>query len=766
MQFETLSYSIKLALQNWGAIAGSLALAAVVLSFLLTMLRYGPRGTSVFARGLTGYISDIFSMSPTRVLAVARLTLKEAIRRKALMIFVVFALLLMFAGWFMSSGNSRATISVGVQIWFLLTAISWLVLPAVMFLSCWSIPEEIRVRSLHTVVTKPIRRIEVVLGRMVGFGAVVTIVVVIMGAAGYIWIQRQVPESARDLLTCRVPVYGNLYFRDRDGILSSTGVNTGDVWAYRSYVEGNTPARAIWLFSNITPEMFKQGSPGSETYDIRLESRFEAFRTIKGSDDSIENGVQGQFTLRRDLRDRAFSVYSLTPAFREFGRELVDGQFRNASRSLREYADAIVDGSSTVEANDFLGYIDATRSAYMAMHVLGKDFDDVRDSFSESIKAATSVRSPTDMTAIDNFSKSLIKIADAIEMRADDLQEAMPRLEIPLPPFNVTEYHLGQDQYVINRKLSFNADFESLARFLARTIEEWNDSARIVSDGQLADGLAANLADETDISALNSELLLTVLQEDIDAGNLTSGDDRLTVADGRSWLNYFDQMVRAERLISQDPLGWVLTADLYDDLLLNGQLTVEVACLDSQMFIGMARPDLFIRLPDNPFIVGYSKALLSTVLMLLLVVVIGVTASCIVKGPVALFLTFGVFLIGQMFHQFMLDIVAGNVEGSGLIESSVLILQQRNPGVGVNVSANAGNIIESADKLTSGLLHGASQVVPNFNLFSQSASYIENGFDVPWSTLMVPVILTFVGFLIPCILLGAAFLKFRELEAK
>ncbi len=766
MEFQSLRYSIQEALKNWGVVAGSLGVAAIVLSFLLTMLRYGPRGTSVFARGLTGYISDIFSMSPTRVLAVARLTLKEAIRRKALMVFVVFALLLMFAGWFMSSGNSRATISVGVQIWFLLTAISWLVLPAVMFLSCWSIPEEIRVRSLHTVVTKPIRRIEVVLGRMVGFGAVVTIVVVIMGAAGYVWIQRQVPESARDMLTCRVPVYGSLFFRDREGLLATEGVNTGDVWAYRSYIEGNTQARAIWHFQDITPELFKQGPTGSESYDIRLESRFEAFRTIKGSSDSIENGIQAQFTLRRDLRDRAFSVYILIPAFREFGRELVDGQFRNASTSLREYANAIVDGSSSIELNDLVGYNNATRSAYLTMHTMGDAFFDLRDAFIDSEKAASSVRSPTDTTAIENFSKSLVAIADIVEERADDLQESMPRLEVPLPPFNITEYHIGQDQYVINRKLSFNADYESLARFLAKTTREWNDDSKLIQDGQLASGLAENLANETDISGLNSELLATVLQEDIDTGDLTISDDKLAVTDERSWLTYFDQMVRAERLISQDPVGWVLTADLYDDLLLNGQLTVEVACLDSQMFIGMARPDLFIRLPDNPFIVGYSKALLSTVLMLLLVVVIGVTASCIVKGPVALFLTFGVFLIGQMFHQFMLDIVAGNVEGSGLIESSVLIVQQRNPGVGVNVSANAGNIIESADKLTSGLLHGASQVVPNFSLFSQSASYIENGFDVPWSTLMVPVILTFVGFLIPCVLLGAAFLKFRELEAK
>jgi hypothetical protein len=188
--------------------------------------------------------------------------------------------------------------------------------------------------------------------------------------------------------------------------------------------------------------------------------------------------------------------------------------------------------------------------------------------------------------------------------------------------------------------------------------------------------------------------------------------------------------------------------------------------MNDQMFIGMARPDLFLRMPDNPFAAGYSKALLCTMLMLLLVIVIGVTASTIVKGPVAMFLTFGIFLIGQVFHGFMSDILAGNVEGGGMVESATLILQQRAPTAGVDASTRAQNIIASADKATTGLLWGASQVIPNFSLFSRSASYVENGFDVPWSTSMLPAILTFFGFLFPCVLMGAAFLKFRELEAK
>ena len=101
-----------------------------------------------------------------------------------------------------------------------------------------------------------------------------------------------------------------------------------------------------------------------------------------------------------------------------------------------------------------------------------------------------------------------------------------------------------------------------------------------------------------------------------------------------------------------------------------------------------------------------------------------------------------------------------------MVESAALILQQRAPTAGVDASMRAQNLIASADKATTGLLRGASQVIPNFGLFSRSAEYVENGFDVPWSSSMLPAILTFFGFLVPCVLMGAAFLKFRELEAK
>lgn len=757
MEFELLPYNLPLAAIRWAIIVALIAAVGLGLAFVLS-LRYGPSGMTAFRRGFVSYVSDIFAMSPRRILAVALLTLKEAVRRKALIVFVVFAVLLMFAGWFMSSGNDRESLQAGVQIWFLLTAISWLLLPAVMFLACWSIPEDIRVRSLHTVVTKPIRRIEVVLGRIVGFGTVVTGIVLVMGVAGYIWIDRQVSEDVKAQLTCRVPVYGALYFKDRAGLLAESGVNTGDVWAYRSYVEGNCPARAIWIFGGIHPEDHPEG--------VKLESRFEAFRTIKGSDESVTEGLEAQYTLVSNLREEAFSLFRSSPAFRTFGTELVDGQFKNAAVSLNEVAETLTSGTNTLTAMDFATFVSASAIADDVLGYIGDEFSDVQEQLLSSAKAAQIMTTSSDDAALENMADAIRGLGEVLDTRSDDLLVAMPRTEVPLPPFHVTEYHEGQDQYVIPRNLSYTADYESLARYLTEVVTEWNEQNRLVSGDALADGLALQLAEETDISGLNSELFVEVLQEEIDSGALAVVDGKLTVADDQTWLKWFDQLIRADRLVSQDPAGWVLTADLFDDVRLGSQLRVEVACLNDQMFIGMARPDLFIHLPEKHFAVGYAKALFSTILMLLLVVVIGVTASCIVKGPVALFLTLGVFMIGQAFHRFMSDILAGHVPGAGMFESAVLIFQQRAPGAGVDATQQTQDVIAFFDNISTFLLRMASQLIPDFSLFSRSAAYVENGFDVPWATSLLPAVATFAGFLIPCVLLAAAFLKFRELEAK
>lgn len=576
-------------LQDVGSSAtslGAIRWTSAVLSCLACLVSGAVLGAAV---------ADVLRARPGHVWALAQLTFREAVRRKALYVFVVFAVLFMFAGWFLPGGGSRSSIQVGNYVSFVLTSITWLTLVVVLLLSCMGIPEDIRARSLHTVVTKPVGRNEVVLGRILGYSGIGGLVLLVMGVVGYVWIVRQVPEvvnsgtyaakgenvkgvraydgsvtvtvlspgggreefaadSEAELrrespevhekfekalragvdqaLACRVPVYGQLSFTDKLG----NGIeskNVGDVWDFRGYIEGATNAYATYDLEDVTAEKFGDR--------LTLQSSFEAFRTHKGV---MKQGVLVQYTL-------------VNP-----------------------------------NTND----------------------------------------------------------------------------RVDLPAFNIKEFGTN----------------------------------------------------------------LTHVERELSQFDKTTGE--------RS------------------------TLDLYDDMAPDGKLRIQVACLSPGQFLGMARPDLFIRQPDRAFAVGYSKALAGVALMMLLVIVFGVTAGCFVKWPVATLLVAFLMIVGVGFHDFLGKLVGGELEGSGTIESMYRIGAHMNPTTQL-MDSRGTRLMVTADRSINGGLWMLYHVAPDFNQYSL-APYVANGFDVPFKAALLPCLLTTLAYILPCLLLGYFSLRLRELEAK
>lgn len=349
------------ALFNWLLVVVGLAVGGLAIGFLFAVLRNGPvQATVMTGRALSGALVDLFAISPRRVWALACLAVKESIRRRVLVGFLVFVVILLFASWFLDPNSVEpARLYMG----FVLTASSYLVLLLVLFLSVFSLPADIRSRTLHTVMTKPVRHSEVVLGRMLGFILIGTGLLVVMGVISYVFVVRglahthtltaaslkpvtqirigpgekqplqgytDVAHGHRHLvhidssgeghieserrhwhglvvkgsgdqavyevgpeegsLVARVPVYGKLAFRDREGVDATEGISVGYEWAYRSYIQGGSPAAAIWSFDGLRPDDFPEKLP--------IEMNIEVFRTHKGN---IEKGVLGSIGVRNPV---------------------------------------------------------------------------------------------------------------------------------------------------------------------------------------------------------------------------------------------------------------------------------------------------------------------------------------------------------------------------------------------------------------------------------------------------------------------------------
>lgn len=345
--------------------------AGSFFGYVAAAVRHGPfEAFYVVAKVIANAVPDMLLMSPRRIGALSWLAIKEALRNRVLVAFAVFAVILLFGSWYLDSKSDHpATLYLSV----VLSVTNYLTLILGLFLSALSLPTDVKNRTIYTLVTKPVRAGEIVLGRIIGFAAIGTFLLAIMYVVSFLFVffglrhvheidekdlaevasvaprrsgERPVAEASAgggakpkqglstseryhqhtvtvmpdgrmftdsqqdhrhpvrkvgegtdakyvldppvNNLPARVPLLGKLEFLDRTGsVRSKKGINVGNEWLYRSYIEGGTAAAAIWTFEGVTPERFPDGLP--------LELTIRVFRSHKAR---IEQRVTGSIILR------------------------------------------------------------------------------------------------------------------------------------------------------------------------------------------------------------------------------------------------------------------------------------------------------------------------------------------------------------------------------------------------------------------------------------------------------------------------------------
>ena len=179
-----------------------LVLLGLILGLLVSIFRYGPgRGWSNYLRVLRQAPRDLLGISPRRVLGLAVLAMREAIRRRVWVALILFFVVLMFASWNLAPNSDQPAV---IYLNFVLTAATYIMLPVAVFTAAFSLPQDIKNHTIYTVVTKPVRPSEIVLGRILGFSFVGTTLLLAMGLSSYIFVVRGLDHTHtltdRDLL--------------------------------------------------------------------------------------------------------------------------------------------------------------------------------------------------------------------------------------------------------------------------------------------------------------------------------------------------------------------------------------------------------------------------------------------------------------------------------------------------------------------------------------------------------------------------------------
>lgn len=339
------------ALPRYLVVLLAVCLLALVGSYIAAAARHGLiRGGEIVYRVIAKGVAEMLAISPRRVGALAKLAVKEAVRRRVVVALAVFFLVLLFANWFLSTDHQEPA---KLYLSFVLTATTYLVLGIALVLSAFSLPGDFQTKTIYTVVTKPVRAGEIVLGRIAGFTIVGTVLLAIMAVTSYIFVVRSLDhthevelqtlanvtdpdgallgregrttaanghrhpvelgaegaglatanyghnhdviaegdrlevEAPSGFIRARVPKYGRISFIDRTGAPKQRGISVGNEWAYRSFIDGNTQATSIWTFTGVDEDL---ATKVADEEFLPLALIVRVYRTHKG----VVNPVTGE----------------------------------------------------------------------------------------------------------------------------------------------------------------------------------------------------------------------------------------------------------------------------------------------------------------------------------------------------------------------------------------------------------------------------------------------------------------------------------------
>lgn len=254
------------------------------------------------------FLLDCRKLRVRRISALTKLSFTEAVRGRILWVFTIFLLLFLFPPKWFFPIKAENEISSSVELIY--GGTTPLLLFAAGLLAAFSLPADIRNQTIHTIVTKPVERFEIVLGRYFGFLGLVSLVMfAVFGLALAVIVMSRVdPEARAESMKARDPVYGDLQFLGPTK--NYQGDSVGREWEYRRYVAGGpaSPFRAVWAYYD------RDLSSGlADLPYVKCEFSFDIFRTHKGKENEAvyctffviaHQAVRDQETLVKNYREK------------------------------------------------------------------------------------------------------------------------------------------------------------------------------------------------------------------------------------------------------------------------------------------------------------------------------------------------------------------------------------------------------------------------------------------------------------------------------
>jgi len=229
-----------------------------------------------------------------------------------------------------------------------------------------------------------------------------------------------------------------------------------------------------------------------------------------------------------------------------------------------------------------------------------------------------------------------------------------------------------------------------------------------------------------------------------------------------------DSLLLPRKLASTSKDGGTRQVDLFQDIVADGQVEVILQCLEPAQYYGVAQSDFYLRAGNGSFALNYAKSCLGILFSMLLVTAMGVMFSTFLGGPLALFATLSLVMVGQ-FRDFIRRLFESQVTGDatiapggGPLESFYRILSQ--DSITIELTATpAVQLMKTFDTFLLAPMRLLAAIFPSLSSLGTS-DFVAGGFDIPLALVAEHGMET-LGYLLAFFIAGAFCLRAREVAS-
>ncbi len=198
------------------------------------------------------------------ILTIASHTFREAIRKKILYVLIGLGIFIMAVSPVIPTMDEHdAQVKILFVVFF--QVVMLLCMVGVILLSATSLPYEIEDRTIYGILSKPVSRLKIIVGKIGGFALLSGVLIIIFSLLNMVavwWTALRLPEGQRSILKAR-----NEYKAKQFSVQGKLHHARGGI----AWVEGGRSGIASWSFSDLEKELDSK-TPLEIELNIKIES--------------------------------------------------------------------------------------------------------------------------------------------------------------------------------------------------------------------------------------------------------------------------------------------------------------------------------------------------------------------------------------------------------------------------------------------------------------------------------------------------------------